>query len=171
MFENFYKYIKEIYGNFKLKLRISPDALVWCYVYPQYSLLHGVRTSFLETVPITIGSCGDTKTVAYEVPILKRCADNLTIKSVNNVYTKRITQLNSYGRACNNVISAGSKTVTTLTNNLVGFCSSGHTNVTLTRSNWEITRAEIVIAGYIIHEKVLAALKSILKKRPLLIPV
>jgi hypothetical protein len=80
------------------------------------------------------------------------------------VYTKRFTQLNSYGRACNNVIAAGTKTTPTLTNNLVGLCSYGHTNVILACSNLEVTRVETIVAGYNINETVLAALKSILKK-------
>jgi hypothetical protein len=120
MFVNFYKYLNEIYGNLKLKLRVSPDALIRCCVDPQYSLLYGVTTSYLETVDLTVGSNGNTKTICGEVPILKQCADNLTIKSVDDVYTKRFTQLNSYGRVCNNVLAAGDEAIPTITNNLVG---------------------------------------------------
>jgi hypothetical protein len=72
MFENFYENINEIYGNLKLKLRVTPDALIWCCVNPQYSLLHGVISSFLETVNLTLGTT-DTKTIPCEVPILKQC--------------------------------------------------------------------------------------------------
>jgi hypothetical protein len=54
---------------------------------------------------------------------------------------------------------------------LVGFFSYGHTNVVHTWSIWEITQVETIVAGYNINENVLAALKSILKKRPLVIPV
>jgi hypothetical protein len=66
-----------------------------------------VTLSFLETVSIVVGPTGNTKTVACEVPIFKQCGDNITIKSVNDVLTKRFTQLNSYGRACNNVLPVG----------------------------------------------------------------
>jgi hypothetical protein len=121
MFDNFYEYINEIYGNLKLKLRVSPDALVWCCVDPQYSLLHGVTSSFLETVNLTVGSSGNTKQIPCDVPILKHCSDNFTIKSVNDVYTKRFIQLNSYGRACKNVLAGGNGEVEESTNNLVLF--------------------------------------------------
>jgi hypothetical protein len=165
MFENFYEYINDKYENLKLTLRITPVVLVWCCVDPRYSLLHDVTTSFLETVNIVVGINENTKSVALEVPILKQCADNISIKSVNNVYTKRFTQLNSYGRTCTNVIPGGNSTVEILTNNLVGFCFCDHTDVTLTCSNWEITTAEIVVAGYNINEGILTTLKSKVKKR------
>jgi hypothetical protein len=137
---------------------------VWCCVDPQYSLLHGATTSFLETVPIFVTISKNTKTVAYKLLILKQCVDNLTIKSVKDMYTKRFTQLNSYGRACNNVLAVGTGEVDTITNNIVGLCSYNHTNVTLTYSNWEITRAERIVAGYSIQETVLTALKIYLEK-------
>jgi hypothetical protein len=71
------------------------------------------------------------------------------------MYTKRFTQLNSCRRACNNILVVGESEVPALTNNLVGFCSYGHTN---------IIPAESAIAGYIVSEVILTALKSILKK-------
>jgi hypothetical protein len=164
MFEYFYEYINDIYGNLKLKLRVSRDALVWCCVDPLYSLLHGFTTSFLESVSITVGSNGNTKQMICDVPILKQCADNFSIKSVNDVYTKKFTQLNSYGRACNNILAGGNGEIEKLTNNLVGLCSYDYTNVTLICLNWEVTKTETIVAGYNINETVLSALKSILKK-------
>jgi hypothetical protein len=38
---------------------------------------------------------------------------------------KILIQINSYGRACNNVLATGHSEVPQLTNNLVGFCSYG----------------------------------------------
>jgi hypothetical protein len=81
MFENFYEYINTIYGNLKIKIRVSPEALIWCCVHPQYSLLHGVTTSNLERVPVNVGPTGNTVEVGCEVLILKQCTDNLSIKS------------------------------------------------------------------------------------------
>jgi hypothetical protein len=107
MFENFYEYINTIYGNLKIKIRVTPDALIWCCIDPQYSLSHGVTTSHLDRVVVNVGAPGSTVEVGCEVPILKQCADNLSIKSVHDVYSKRFTQLSSYGRACNNVLAGG----------------------------------------------------------------
>jgi hypothetical protein len=73
IFENFYEYINEIYGNLKLKLRVSPDVLIWYCIDPQYSLLHGVTTSFLDPFPITVGPSNNTNTIPCEVPIIKQC--------------------------------------------------------------------------------------------------
>jgi hypothetical protein len=53
MLENFYELINTIYGNLRLKIRVTPDALIWCCVDPQYSLLHGVTTSNLEMLLTT----------------------------------------------------------------------------------------------------------------------
>jgi hypothetical protein len=108
---------------------------VYCCVDTQYSLLYGITTSFLETVNIVVGPSGNTKTIVCEVQILKQCVDYLTIKSVNDVYIKRFTQLNSYGRPYNIVITTGNPEVPALTNNLIGLCSYDHTNVTLIYSN------------------------------------
>jgi hypothetical protein len=63
MFENFYEYINTIYGNLKLKVRVTPHTLIWCCVDSQYSLLHGVTTSNLERVPINVGPNGNTVVV------------------------------------------------------------------------------------------------------------
>jgi hypothetical protein len=120
MFENFYEYINTIYGNLKLKIRVSPHALIWCCVDPQYSLFHGVTTSNLERVPVNVGAPGNTVEVGCEVPILKQCGDNLSIKSVHDVYTKPFTQLNSYGRACNIMLAGGESLIPELTNNRIG---------------------------------------------------
>jgi hypothetical protein len=149
MFKNYYEYINEIYGNLNLKLRISPDALVWRCIDPQYSLLYMV-TSFLEHIPVVVGTSGNTntKTIPYKVRILKECVDNHTIKSVNEVYTKRFTQLTSYERACNNVLTVSNGEVTLISNNIIALYSYDHTNVRLTCSNWKITRAETIVAGY-----------------------
>jgi hypothetical protein len=127
--------------------------------------LHGVTTSNLERVLINIGLSGNTTEVGYEVPILKHCADNLSIKSIHDVYTKRFTQLGSYGRGCNNVLTTGESDVPALRNNLVGFCSYGNTNITLTCVNLEAIQAESIIPGYNINDQILTALKSILKKK------
>jgi hypothetical protein len=54
-FENFYEYINSIYGDLELNVKVSPNALVWCYVDPKYSLAHGVETSKLEPVYVEIG--------------------------------------------------------------------------------------------------------------------
>jgi uncharacterized protein (DUF1330 family) len=141
------------------------------FVDPQYSLLHGVTTSHLERVVVNVGAPGSTVEVGCEVPILKHCADNLSIKSVHDVYTKRFTQLGSYGRACNNVLAGGEDEIPELANNIIKFCSYGHTNLTLTCANWEVTQAESIIAGYNISDAIVSALKNILKKRPLVVPV
>jgi hypothetical protein len=61
--------------------------------------------------------------------------------------------------------------MTELTNNIVKFCSYDHTNLTLTCANWEVTQAESIIAGYNISQAIVTALKNILKKIPLVVPV
>jgi hypothetical protein len=160
-----------IYGNLKIKLRVSPEALIWCCVDTQYSLLHGVTTSNLGRVPVNVGPSGSTVEVVYELPILKQCTDNLCIKSVHDVYTKRFTQLNAYGRACNNVLAGGASEIPELTNSIVKFYSYGHTNLKLTCANWEVTQAESIIEGYNISEGIVAALKKIPKSRPLVVLV
>jgi hypothetical protein len=168
---NFYEFINTIYGTVKLKLRVSPHALIWYCVDPQYSLLHGVTTSNLERLRINVGPSNNTVEVGCEVPILKQCADNLSKKSVHDVYTKIFTQLNSYGNTCNNILAGGESEVTELTNNLVKFYSYGHTNLTLTCANLEVIQAESIIAGYNITDLIITVLKKILKKRPLAVLV
>jgi hypothetical protein len=69
--------------------------------------LYGVTTSSLENVPPIIGTGKTTTDAGCEVLNPKQCEDNLSIKSINEVYSKRFTLINSYGRACNNVIAAG----------------------------------------------------------------
>jgi hypothetical protein len=109
-------------------LRRSTILLIaWCY-----------NISF-RNVPLDVGPSGNTVEVGCEVPILKQCADNLSIKSIHDVYYKRFTQLGSYGRACNNVLAGGESEMRELTSNIVKFCSYCHTNLTLTCANWKVT--------------------------------
>jgi hypothetical protein len=126
MFENFYEYINAIWRNLKLKLRGTPDILILCCVDPQYSLLHYVETSLLENVPLSFNPTGNTRVETGEVQILKQRADNLSIKSINDVYTKRFIQIKSYEKSCSNTLAADNSAVDVLTNNL----SYGHTNIT-----------------------------------------
>jgi hypothetical protein len=69
------------------------------------------------------------------------------------------------------VLAGGEEEIPELTSNIVKFCSYGHTNLTLTCANWEVTQAESIIVGYNIGESIVIALKNILKKRPLVVPV
>jgi hypothetical protein len=55
LFENMYEYPSSILGKLELKLKVSPDALVWCCVDPKKSLLYGVEALPLRESSIPIG--------------------------------------------------------------------------------------------------------------------
>jgi hypothetical protein len=112
-FENFYEYYNYILGELELNIKISPAALVWCCVVPKYSLANGVEPSTLEPVMLNIGPSGAKVNTGISAMLLKQCADNIIIKSNADVYTKRYTQLNSFGRAVTNYLVSSPETINT----------------------------------------------------------
>jgi hypothetical protein len=112
VFENMYEYLSSILGKLELKLKVSPDVLVWCCVDPKESLLHGVEALPLRESTVPIGPRrmpGDPdETVGMNVAplFLAQVANSVINKSKAEVYTKRFTQVNTPGRACTNVVSS-----------------------------------------------------------------
>jgi hypothetical protein len=121
-FESFYEYYNYIFDELELNVKISPAALGWCCVDPKYSLANGVETSRLEPVMLNIRPSGAKVNTDISATLLKRCADNIIIKSNADVYTKRYTQLNSFGRAVNNYLVSSPETINT--NNIGNFVHS-----------------------------------------------
>jgi hypothetical protein len=114
LFESMYEYPSSISGKLELKLKVSPNTLMWCCVDPKESLLHGVEALTLResNVRIGIGTIpappqGDPDgTAGMNVAslFLAQVASSVINKSKAEVYAKRFTQVNIPGRACRNVV-------------------------------------------------------------------
>jgi hypothetical protein len=113
-FENFYEYMNFIYNDLQLNVKVSPDALEWCCVEPKYSLAHGVETSKLPVL-VDIGTGINKVTTDISTILLDQCAKNISIKSEADVYSKRFTQVHSWGRALTNVVVSSPNPLNTTT--------------------------------------------------------
>jgi hypothetical protein len=126
-FENFCEYMNFIYGDLQLNVKVSPNALVWCCVDPKYSLAHGVEMSKLEPVLADIGRSTNKVTTDISTILLDQCAKNISIKSEADVYTKRFTQVHSWGRALTNVVVSSRNPLNTTTlGNFAGLVTAAH---------------------------------------------
>jgi hypothetical protein len=92
-FQNFGYFPSCILGNFKLYIRVSPDALVWYSVNPQESI-----KQMDEVYPFTENS--DHKIFNY-----KQCSNILSSTRQQNNYDHRFTQVNAFGRAATNCVA------------------------------------------------------------------
>jgi hypothetical protein len=116
LFENMYEYPSSILGKLELKLKVSPDALVWCCVDWKESLSHGVEALPLRESNESIGTRtipappqgNPDGTVGMNVQqlFLAQVANSVVNKSKAEVYTKRFTQINTPGRVCRNVVAS-----------------------------------------------------------------
>jgi hypothetical protein len=86
-FQNFSDFPSCALGDFKLYIRVSPDALVWCSVSPQESI-----RQMSEVYPFTEN--GD-----HEIFNYKQFANILSSTRQQNNYDHRFTQENAFGCA------------------------------------------------------------------------
>jgi hypothetical protein len=170
-FENFYEYINFIYADLELNVKVSPIALVWCCVDPKYSLAHGVETSKLEPAIVEIRPNGSKVNTDISTILLDQCANNISIKSEADVYTKRFTQVNSWGRALTNVVVSSPNPLNTTTlRNLAKLETAGHAQLKMTPAETLVAQCESYIVGYNLKQEAKQPMINLCKNKPLVIP-
>jgi hypothetical protein len=92
-FQNFSDFPAAVLGDFKLIIRVSPDALVWCSVDPVASIKQQA-----EYYPFTQDQLGNHYNVI-------KFANAVGSSTANHNYDHRFTQVNATGRACTNVVA------------------------------------------------------------------
>jgi hypothetical protein len=152
-------------------VKVSPAALVWCCVDPKYSLANGVETSTLEPVKLNIGPSGSEVETDVSATMLKQCADHIGLKSIADVYTKRFTQIGSWGRAVTNFLVSSPETINTSTlGNLVYSCMSGHREMKISSVVCLVNPCESHITGFSIKDSLKSSFVSLFAGKPTVIP-
>jgi hypothetical protein len=171
-FENFYEYMNYIYGDLELNVKVSPNALVWCCVDPKYSLAHGVETSKFEPVIVEIGLANGTKVETdISTILLDQCGKNISIKSETDVYTKRFTQVNSWGRALTNVVVSSQNPLNTTTlGNFTELVTAGNPQLKTAPVETLVAQCESYIVGHNLNHKAKQPMINLCKGKPLVTP-
>jgi hypothetical protein len=112
-FQNFGDFPSYVLGDFKLYIRVLPDALVWCSLSPQESI-----RQMAEVYPFTENS-------DHEIFNYKQCVNKLSSTRQQNNYDHRFTQVNSFGLAATNCVS---DLIAALPNDLLGVISNRAAN-------------------------------------------
>jgi hypothetical protein len=98
---------------------------------------------------LNIGPTGAKVNTDISATLLKQCADNIIIKSNVDVYTKRYTQLNSFGRAVTNYLVSSQETLNTNSiGNFVHSCLSGHKVIKISCVECVVNLCESHITGF-----------------------
>jgi hypothetical protein len=170
-FEIFYEYMNFIYGDLELNVKVSPNALVWCCVDPKYSLAHGVETSKLEAVIVQIGPNGNKIETDISTILLDKCAKNISIKSEADVYTKKITQVNSWGRVLINVVVSSPNPVNTTTLwNFAELVTAGYAQLKMAPVETLVSLCESYIMEYNLKQETKQPMINLCRNKPLVIP-
>jgi hypothetical protein len=170
-FENFYEYYNYMFGEMELNVKLSPAALVWYCVDPKYSLANGVETSTLEPVMLNIGPAGSEVPTDISATLLKQCSENVGLKSIADVYSKRFTQIGSWGRAVINFMVNSPETINTSSlGNFVQTCMSGHKEIRIRSIECIVNLCESHITGFNIKDSLKQGFVNLFAGKPTVIP-
>jgi hypothetical protein len=92
-FQNFGDFPSCVLGDFKLIIRVSPDALVWCTVSPEESI-----KQMAEIYPFTENG-------SHQIFNYKQFANAISSTRQQANYDHRFTQVNAFGRAATNCVA------------------------------------------------------------------
>jgi hypothetical protein len=92
-FQNFGDFPSCVLGDFKLIIRVSPDALVWCTVSPEESI-----KQMSEIYPFTENG-------SHQIFNYKQFANAISSTRQQSNYDHRFTQVSSFGRAATNCVA------------------------------------------------------------------
>jgi hypothetical protein len=85
--------------------------------------------------------------------LLRQCANNIGLKSIADVNTKRFTQIGWWGRAVTNYLVSSPETINTKTlGNLVHSCMSGHREMKISSVECLVNLCESHITGFNIKD-------------------
>jgi hypothetical protein len=120
---------------------------------------------------LNIGPSGAKVNTDISATLLKQCADNIIIKSNADVYTKRYTQLNSFGRAVTNYLVSSPETINTNSiGNFVHSCLSGHKVIKISCVECVVNLCESHIAGFNVKENLKQSFVELFRGKPAVIP-
>jgi hypothetical protein len=150
-FQNFSDFPSCVLGDFKLIIRVSPDALVWCTVDPWPSI-----KQLVEIYPFT--EDGNKNIFNYN-----QFANLIDSSNQQSNYDHRFTQANSWGRAATNC--ASDITAIGATPTQAGFKG---VDILLKPRQISTYLAQSIITGYKLNTAILIILKIFILKNLLL---
>jgi hypothetical protein len=120
---------------------------------------------------VDIGPYGNKVTTDISTILLDQCAKNISIKSEGDVYSKRFTQVNSWGRALTNVfVSSPNPLNTTTLGNFAELVTAGHAQLRMASVETLVAQCESYIVGYNLKPEAKLPMINLLKSKPLVIP-
>jgi hypothetical protein len=120
---------------------------------------------------LNIGPTGAKVPTDISSTLLKQCSENVGLKSVADVYTKRFTQIGSWGRAVTNFLVSSPETINT--NSLGNFeqlCMSGHKEIRMSSVECVVNLCESHITGFNIKGSLKSSFVNLFASKPTVIP-
>jgi hypothetical protein len=152
-FQNFGDFPTCVLGDFKLILRVSPDALVWTTVDPTKSI-----KQMAENYPFT--EDGNHRIFNY-----KQFANVITSIGQQNNYDHRFIQVNTFGRAASNCASDITAVGGTPT-----FASFNGVDILLKPRTISTYLAQSVISGYKLSSVYIDYINKFYQREPFVVP-
>jgi hypothetical protein len=152
-FQNFRDFPFRVLGDFKLYIRVSPDALVWCSVNPQESI-----RQMAEVYPFT-------ENADHEIFNYKQFANILSSTRQQNNYNHRFTQVNSFSLAATNCV-ANFCTV----NSVPNIASYEGIDILLKPRLINTYLAQSIITGYKLQSGYMEHIYKLYQNQPFVIP-
>jgi hypothetical protein len=152
-FQNFGDFPSCVLGDFRLIIRVSPDALVWCSVSPVESIRQMSEIfNFNEN--------GQHKIYNY-----KHVANLIGSTNQQASYDHRFTQVNTAGRAASNVVADNPLPGETPT-------AAGYEGVDILLKPRSITTytAESIISGYKLNPTYITYIRDFYQNEPFVVP-
>jgi hypothetical protein len=154
-FQNFGDFPACVLGDFKLIIRVSPDALVWCSCDPAASI-----RQMYHVMP-----CYQFNTDnIYDYPV---AASLIGTTSSQRNYDHRFTQVNSWGRAASNVFAEISSLDQPPQGGSVGFAGI---DIMLKPRTITTFSAQSVITGYKLSNAYIMRLREVYLEEPFVVP-
>jgi hypothetical protein len=152
-FQNFGDFPCCVLGDFKLIVRVSPDALVWCSVSPSESI-----KQMGEVYPFTQNG-------QHQIFNYKQFANVISSIHQQANFDHRFTQVNSSGRACSNCVSDVTSVGGTPT-----FASYQGVDILLKPRTITTYTAQSVITGYKLNPTYIDYIRKFYQKEPFVVP-
>jgi hypothetical protein len=152
-FQNFGDFPCCVLGDFKLVIRVSPDALVWCSVDPSESI-----KQMSKVFPFAQEANGDRYN--YE-----RFAQVISTTNQQHNYDHRFTQVNSEGRAASNCVSDFTAFDVNPT-----FATYVGVDILLKPRNITTYSAQSIITGYKLAPSYIQHIYNVYQNEPFVIP-
>jgi hypothetical protein len=154
-FQRFSDFPSCVLGDFRLVIKVSADALVWCSCDPAHSIL---QMAEIHPFPQT----GPTNYTTFDYRAFANC---ISVSNNFDGYDHRFTQVNSYGRAASNCVSDWTSIGTKPTHaSYIGF------NLRLSPSTISTYSAQTVISGYKLDPGYIEHIRNFYMKEPFVVP-